>query len=1270
MPKRSFRFGNFLRDSSDYDSPALDEARNVMPVHGVYRPVRKANRISSIGRQAELTPWIDFDGTANADVTFAGNPITATGGLVGKFTIIARCRFDSLSSTNWRLLGTSFLDTAATAGFQIELAVGVDLIVFDVGTGDGDRGFKGRSTALLTPETDLHTVVARSKSDTENTFDLIVNGNVSDEFTIPSINTTEWNAQTMSWGNGLLDGDIERVAVIDGESLSWEDAEAIADDPFEGLSTGGFEDGHLWLIRANTGTTVFDYASSGALDGTMDTGVTWEGSDFGTSVPSGITGGIAHFYTASQDDLVRFPDEDISNEDDAWASFGSDSGDNALPDGEFFSRTDEVSPDDSDGAFLAETVAGLGAAKSFEVKFNGMADPGVDTGHTINYRYRFNGAPDDDSNQPFTTMKVTPTLKQGTTTILALDAVEVEVADDEWHSATDTLTSGEASAITNYDNLRMEFDGEIVGGVRQDGLPESDTFNGDNWQDENGDTTDLFESINDDTDSTTFIQTPGISPGATTRYRTKLTSETEDPIHASEIRVEASAGLDVEGADLILRLTEDGVFKAGKTFTDIPTAQTTHTWDLTQTQIDRIEDSSALGLNILFKSHEDAGSTGSSGLLPESFDKQRGAVGSIEDIRAEDGNTLDVDSTLSGAEPIFSINMEAGDDPGTSEGHRIRVFAKKTGGNTNFDVKLKHNGSVVYDSLIEEESSRSLTNNLAEYTFDIPKSVIDGFNGNYSNIDMVVITRGGSGGGTANYDIIEFQYPGAGTGGRVGKVFWAKADLPSRAWIGISWVQFRAPDPDTLERPDITELYAGDYNTLYEVSDDGWTDVSKAGGYATTGETPRSWGFTTFGENVIATNKIDPVQVRSPGDSLFSDMITSTAKPQFATMCVVQNHLIGFNVEYTNTGQGSGGDGSPDEWWCSAFDDPEDFDIDGINQSNRKRIQEARGEIVGSVGGEFALAFKRDSIHRLDWVGGDAVFRQGVISHFEGTVYPRSIVQVGRDAYFLDHDGFKVVRNGTRVDRVGAGAVDRMVTDSAFEERALIDTDSDTTPLAESVIVGTYDTLTGLIWWAIRSDTDANPISDWKNGTFLIYNIFENRWAVVEVSGLTATHIWGLPPQAEASKSYARGVGVASISGGFPLDYRLNFERFLGTKTYESIFKTKIWSTEFIAGPEAVGRDYLLSGVRPSYRMAPESSDRPNLEILVEAADDPLMQFDVLEETKSQEDANNDQWYPFQIQGEYFTIQVTFPELEGQTIREINGVQLEFEDAGGEAGPE
>jgi len=107
-----------------------------------------------------------------------------------------------------------------------------------------------------------------------------------------------------------------------------------------------------------------------------------------------------------------------------------------------------------------------------------------------------------------------------------------------------------------------------------------------------------------------------------------------------------------------------------------------------------------------------------------------------------------------------------------------------------------------------------------------------------------------------------------------------------------------------------------------------------------------------------------------------------------------------------------------DKVWWSAIDDAANFDISETNQADFQRLLSVPGPITGLSGGEYGLIFKASGIYRMDYVGTPLIYRFEEISSLWGTTYPRSIVRVDQDVYFMSPYGPAVVRRGQTVEPI------------------------------------------------------------------------------------------------------------------------------------------------------------------------------------------------------------------------------------------------------------
>lgn len=83
-------------------------------------------------------------------------------------------------------------------------------------------------------------------------------------------------------------------------------------------------------------------------------------------------------------------------------------------------------------------------------------------------------------------------------------------------------------------------------------------------------------------------------------------------------------------------------------------------------------------------------------------------------------------------------------------------------------------------------------------------------------------------------------------------------------------------------------VIAGTKNKLWDIAGNIWTDRSKAGGYTGLNR----WRFAVFGDNVIATNRDQPIQQAKPGAN-FADIPTA---PVAGIVCSAAGFVLAFDV--------------------------------------------------------------------------------------------------------------------------------------------------------------------------------------------------------------------------------------------------------------------------------------------------------------------------------------------------------------------------------------
>lgn len=1320
--RRYIPFGVMRPDANDYDNPDLQEAANVLPLFNSYWSLRRAETVSSINNAAPPTSPDGLSGITGSAAHFytADRTLARIGLIQDTITGSGWTRFGPVSEDDTSLYLQ--IDDGVTPDDETGILFQIPEGAFTPGgvlarTQQGlvfEDDFNRSDGALGSPwsvENDADVTSNRFSSSADVTPNteptgaqaLVTDAEATEAFgqAILTVQTssgrqsnlgfysTDKNGYAASLNQAGSDLDIFRydgAADFTGTQIA---TAALA-------SLGGDEDiltqfylapGVQEAYARETGTS--NTATTSAVDATHDAvdkflgirnveislithntnDMTADNAVWMTSkniVVSGLSAGQKAKVLNSVDAVVAEATESSGVATIDASRFGGATEDVPLDGWAALIVTDSLDVElqrfDSAGVYPGDTFVSFSdpnanGRATYEALFEEMVDPSTDDDHTITYRYRFNGQPLAGEDPFLGALSLDVSLYEGSTDLGLIAHHETSSPDDTWVHNSVEIPTAITSLITDYGDLRVRFLAEVIAGEASDKFPDEDISTAGVWTNESGGTTNLFQSVNNEpgvAGDSTFIESPEVVPGGVARYRSGL-EDGASPFTFDGFNITVRAKGSEPGVELRVSLQEDGVSKAGRVFTDIPITFTDHVFNISSSDIEGVQDFS--NLEMLIGIRASGGSSDNSlQLFPTAFDGPKvSTTGNVTALQTDNDVTVDSGNGAEGGR--FRVLLDGGTDPGTNENHQIRMRAHKTGsGRVGTSVQLYSGGSIVFDSRDEDGSSgRALAAAEQDEVFTIPVSVAQ--NLTYTGLKIQVLTHKASANSdTAVYDLLALEIPG----GKSAQVSSIQFSYPARAWVGVSYTQLALPDAQSGEIGDVTEIYAGTYESIYEVDEAGWTDVSKTGHYAQT-ESPRSWHFWPFGENIIATNKADPVQVRSPGDAAFSDLIVSTDKPRAATVAASNHHLILGNIDFTGPP-----DGQTDEWWCSAFDDPTDFQVSAATGSNRGRLQDTPGEIVKMVGGEFVLVFKRNSIHRLDYVGEIApVFRDSVVSYTDGTRYTRSVVQVGRDVYFYDSDGFKVVRNGSFVEPVGQGQITRFVTDSEFEDFAPRAITTDREALADTAVIGTYDPVTGLIWWAIRGtpSSTSRVNQEWFNNSVIIYNPKEDRFAVMRtatsVPPFSPCALIGMPGAKQSAETITRGVAAIMMGEDFLTgNFHADFLRFTDQKTYPATFRTKVWTTKMLLGESAEG---LIRGVRPVFRMA-SALARPDVAVFIDSADDPLMQFDVVEDNSSLAEANEDGWYTFSQMNEFFTFDVQVPEMDRQTIREVAGLEFDIPD--------
>jgi len=237
--------------------------------------------------------------------------------------------------------------------------------------------------------------------------------------------------------------------------------------------------------------------------------------------------------------------------------------------------------------------------------------------------------------------------------------------------------------------------------------------------------------------------------------------------------------------------------------------------------------------------------------------------------------------------------------------------------------------------------------------------------------------------------------------------------------------------------------------------------------------------FTQFGSYVIASNGVDAPQYFLMGTSTgFVDLQTlvtasgsGTVPSKFRVSGVIRDFLVTGNLENAKNKVAWSGLNDISVWEA------------GVKSSDTQELPGSGGQIVAITSGEVGYVFRQDQIVRMDFVGGNVVFRFSVISPNRGAVYGQTVCQDNRQVFFYADDGFFQI-NGDQVLPIGAEKVNRFFEqdlNKAYTDRI-------------SAAVDPFNTLA--IWLYPSKD---NPNVTGLCDKLLIYNYVTQKWSIAKV---------------------------------------------------------------------------------------------------------------------------------------------------------------------------
>lgn len=212
---------------------------------------------------------------------------------------------------------------------------------------------------------------------------------------------------------------------------------------------------------------------------------------------------------------------------------------------------------------------------------------------------------------------------------------------------------------------------------------------------------------------------------------------------------------------------------------------------------------------------------------------------------------------------------------------------------------------------------------------------------------------------------------------------------------------------------DTTRFFAGTRTKLYEGTGSfTWTDQS-AGGGSYTGGAENRWRFAQFGQDTIATNRTDAVQMSS-ASGVFAALGGSPPKASLVETC--NNFVMLFDYN-------DGVNDYPDGWWCSALGNDASWAASIATQAANGRLRDTPGKIFAAKRlGDIMVAYKQRSMYLGFNDGPPAIWRWQLVPGEVGCVSQEAIQSVIIDDVpchiFAGFDGFYIF-DGSRPRFIG-----------------------------------------------------------------------------------------------------------------------------------------------------------------------------------------------------------------------------------------------------------
>jgi len=269
--------------------------------------------------------------------------------------------------------------------------------------------------------------------------------------------------------------------------------------------------------------------------------------------------------------------------------------------------------------------------------------------------------------------------------------------------------------------------------------------------------------------------------------------------------------------------------------------------------------------------------------------------------------------------------------------------------------------------------------------------------------------------------------------------------------------------------------FVGTKNNIYKLTSGTFTSVK--GSLTISGGDTDFFTFTQFGQYIIASNGVNPPMYYLMGSStnfatLQSIASAGTVPSKFRVSGVIRDFLVTGNIENAKNKVAWSGINDISVWEA------------GVSSSDTQELPGSGGQVVAITSGEVGYVFRQNQITRMDFVGGNVVFRFSVISPNRGAVYGQTVCQDNRQVFFYADDGFFQI-NGDQILPIGAEKVNRFFDldlNKAFTDRI-------------TAAVDPFNTLAIWLYPSKNNPGNTTGICD----RLLIYNYVTQKWTIANV---------------------------------------------------------------------------------------------------------------------------------------------------------------------------